>query len=440
MSHGPAVRAARPSASLSALRALGITLALAAAGISPAAAGASTRRHRSAAAAAQPPSLAADIAHQLRIAGPADGAYVYDLTAHRVLYSLRGAVMRPPASVEKLYTATATLALLGPSARLATRVLGNGVTQAGVWEGDLYLKGGGDPTFGSSGFIHSHYGGTGASVSQLAAQLVHIDGIHLITGRVLGDESYFDSFRGEPSSGLAPDPFLEGTLSALAFNRGERGRHLGAHAPAVYAAEQLVGALHHEGVAVEGGASVGIAPPAAAGLALAPSPTIAELLHLTLPPSDNFFAETLLKDLGARFGAGGTTAAGAAVAAHAVAALTGTTPHIVDGSGLSPADRTSPAQIVHLLTTVAGTPLGTTLRSSMAVAGRTGTLALRMRRTRAAGNCQAKTGTLTGVSNLAGYCRAANGHTIVFAVFTDGISIEFAHIVQDHIAISLASL
>jgi serine-type D-Ala-D-Ala carboxypeptidase/endopeptidase (penicillin-binding protein 4) len=384
--------------------------------------------------------LQTDIAHQLHIAGPGDGAYVYDLTAHRLLFSLRGAVMRPPASVEKLYTATATLSLLGPSARMATRVLGNGVAQAGVWEGDLYLKGGGDPTFGSSSFIRSHYSGVGASVSQLAGQLVHIDGIHLVTGRILGDESYFDSFRGEPSSGFAPDPFLEGTLSALAFNRGESGKHSSPHGPAVYAAEQLIAALHHEGVTVEGGASAGIAPPAAAGLALVSSPTIAELLHLTLPPSDNFFAETLLKDLGARFGAAGTTAAGAAVAAHAVAGLVGVTPHIVDGSGLSPADRTSPAQVVHLLTAVAGTPLGRTLRASMAVAGRTGTLALRMRRTRAAGRCQGKTGTLTGVSNLAGYCLAANGHTIVFAVFTDGIPIEFAHTVQDHIAISLANL
>ncbi len=75
----------------------------------------------------------------------------------------------------------------------------------------------------------------------------------------------------------------------------------------------------------------------------------------------------------------------------------------------------------------------------MAVAGRSGTLAFRMRGTSAQGRCQAKTGTLTGVSNLAGFCRAAGGHTIVFAIFTDGISIEAAHRVQDHFAISLAN-
>ncbi len=75
----------------------------------------------------------------------------------------------------------------------------------------------------------------------------------------------------------------------------------------------------------------------------------------------------------------------------------------------------------------------------MAVAGRTGTLALRMRRTAAAGRCQGKTGTLTGVSNLAGYCQAANGHTIAFAIFTDGIATTAAHIFQDHMAITIAA-
>jgi D-alanyl-D-alanine carboxypeptidase/D-alanyl-D-alanine-endopeptidase (penicillin-binding protein 4) len=157
-----------------------------------------------------------------------------------------------------------------------------------------------------------------------------------------------------------------------------------------------------------------------------------------LPASDNFFAETLVKDLGAAFAGAGTTAAGAAVVARTISSLYGIHPRVVDGSGLSPADLTSPAQVVHLLSTIVATPLGTLLRTSMAVAGRTGTLARRMRGTRAAGRCQGKTGTLTGVSNLAGYCRSVNGHTIAFAVFTDGIGIEAAHTIQDHIAISLA--
>jgi len=391
------------------------------------------------AAAAGTATLQADIAAQLALAGPHDGAYVYDITAKQALFSERAGSMRPPASVEKLYTATTALALMGPSGTLQTTVFGVGQLLAGgTWEGNLYLRGGGDPTFGSSSFIRSVYGGVGASVSRLVSALVGSAGIHRITGSVLGDESFLDSLRGEPSSGYAPDPFLEGTLSGLAFNRGTVGPQTGPHAPADYAAKELWAGLKSAGVSIGGAFGTATTPPGAVTLAAVSSPTLAELLGLMLPPSDNFFAETLIKDLGARFGAGGSTAAGAAVVLHTIASLLGLRPRIVDGSGLSPADRTSPAQIVHLLVGLAGTPLGSVLREHMAVAGRSGTLALRMRHSGAAGRCQGKTGTLTGVSNLAGYCQSANGHTLAFAIFTDGISIEAAHTFQDHIAISLA--
>ena len=157
-----------------------------------------------------------------------------------------------------------------------------------------------------------------------------------------------------------------------------------------------------------------------------------------LPPSDNFFAETLLKDLGARFGGAGTTAAGAAVVSSTIATLLGIHPHVVDGSGLSPADQTSPQQVGSLLVQVASTPIGSVLRENLAVAGRSGTLKLRMRHTGAAGRCQGKTGTLTGVSNLVGYCQSLGGHLLAFAIFTDGIETPAAHTFQDHIAITLA--
>jgi serine-type D-Ala-D-Ala carboxypeptidase/endopeptidase (penicillin-binding protein 4) len=383
--------------------------------------------------------LQADLGHQLALAGHADGAYVYDLTAKQALFSERATAMRPPASVEKLYTATTALDLMGASTRLATTVYGVGrMEPGGVWDGSLYLHGGGDPTFGTSSFIASHYGGTGASVSTLVTQLVRTDGIHRITGSIEGDESYFDSLRGEPSSGYAWDPFLEGTLSAFAFNRGESGDERGPHAPASYAARAMWGLLKADGVTIHGGSGAATTPAGAVQLAQVQSPTVAQLLGLMLPPSDNFFAETLVKDLGARYGGAGTTAAGAAVVARTIAALLGIHPHVVDGSGLSEEDRTSPYQVADLLVELDGTPIGTVLRDSLAVAGRSGTLELRMRDTRAAGNCQGKTGTLTGVSNLVGYCQAADGHTLAFAIFTDDIPTETAHTFQDHMAITVA--
>jgi D-alanyl-D-alanine carboxypeptidase/D-alanyl-D-alanine-endopeptidase (penicillin-binding protein 4) len=383
--------------------------------------------------------LQADLSHQIALAGPQDGAYVYDLTAKQALFSERATALRPPASVEKLYTATTALEDMGASERLATTVLGAGhLAPGGVWEGSLYLRGGGDPTFGSTSFIRSHYGSVGASVSTLVTQLVGDAGIHRITGSIEGDESYFDSLRGEPSSGYAPDPFLEGTLSGLAFNRGAIGSAGGPHAPAAYAARELWRALKADGVSIHGSSGAATTPAGAIQLAQAQSPTIAQLLGLMLPSSDNFFAETLVKDIGARFAGAGTTAAGASVIAKTISALLGIHPRVVDGSGLSEEDRTSPYQVVDLLVDLAPTPIGAVLREHLAVAGRTGTLALRMRDTGAAGRCQGKTGTLTGISNLVGYCQSSDGHLLAFAIFTDGISTESAHTFQDHMAITVA--
>jgi D-alanyl-D-alanine carboxypeptidase/D-alanyl-D-alanine-endopeptidase (penicillin-binding protein 4) len=386
------------------------------------------------------PALQRDLNRQLQISGTRSSGYVYDITARQALFSLRDTAMRPPASVEKLYTATTALQRLGPTATLSTTVLGTGqLGPTGVWEGDLYLHGGGDPTFGDSAFIRSHYGGVGASISTLVSQLIHVDGIHAIRGSVYGDESDFDSQRGEPSSRFAQDPFLEGTLSGLAFDRGASGSEKVAHAPAAYAARKLWALLKNAGVSIRGASGAASAPAGAAQLAVVSSPTVAQLLGLMLPPSDNFFAETLLKYLGAAAGGAGTTAAGAAVVSQTISALLGIHPRVVDGSGLSEADRTSTYEVADLLVGLAGTPSGTILRNSMAIAGRTGTLSKRMRATAAAGRCQGKTGTLTGYSNLVGYCQAVNGHLLAFAFFNDGISTTLAHVLQDHMTITLAS-
>jgi D-alanyl-D-alanine carboxypeptidase/D-alanyl-D-alanine-endopeptidase (penicillin-binding protein 4) len=385
------------------------------------------------------PALQAALSHDLALGGSGSSAYVYDLTTQQPLFAARSSVLRAPASIEKLYLAASALVRLGPAARLTTTVLGVGsLTSGGVWQGSLYLHGGGDPTFGSQSFIRSHYGGAGASVEALALQLVRAQGIREVTGKVFGDESYLNTARGEPSSGFAFDPFLEGTLSALAFDRGASGSDRGAHAPAVHAARQLWRALHRAGVRLDGSVGAGAAPGGARTLAVAHSPALAQLLGLMLPPSDNFFAEMLIKDLGAMLTRSGSTGAGVAVVRETIAASFGLHPIVVDGSGLSRSDETSAEQVVGLLVALAPTPLGAVLRGDMAVAGRSGTLVHRMRGSAAEGRCQAKTGTLVGVSNLAGYCTSLSGHTLVFASLNDGIGIEFAHELQDRLAISLA--
>ncbi|HEY1689297.1 MAG TPA: D-alanyl-D-alanine carboxypeptidase/D-alanyl-D-alanine-endopeptidase [Solirubrobacteraceae bacterium] len=381
--------------------------------------------------------LRGKLTHQMGIAGSASGAYVYDITAGEPLFALHSTQLRAPASVEKLYTATAALMTMGASARLETRVLSTGHLGAnGVFEGNLYLYGGGDPTFGSGSFITSHYGGKGTSVSTLAEDLKRM-GVRRVDGDIEGDDSYFDFLRGDPSSGYAPDIWLEGTLSGLAFNRGEYGSLSGQHALAAYAALQLAQALKQAGIQIDGHSGAALAPAGANTLAIARSPRLSVLLHLMLPPSDNFFAETLVKDLGARYGGAGTTKAGMGIVRGEIAKL-GLHPQIVDGSGLDRADHTSPEQVVKLLQTLADTYDGGILREDLAVAGESGTLEERMKDSYAEGRCKAKTGTLTGVSNLAGYCEAADGHLLAFAFFDDVIPTYTAHVIQDAMAETIA--
>jgi len=79
------------------------------------------------------------------------------------------------------------------------------------------------------------------------------------------------------------------------------------------------------------------------------------------------------------------------------------------------------------------------MRLSLSIAGRAGTLSNRMRRSAARGRCRAKTGTIVGVSNLAGYCTSRSGRRTAFAFLMNGISIWRAHPLQDRMAGALAS-
>ncbi len=372
-------------------------------------------------------------------AGPAAGALALDGSTGRLLFAARSRTGRIPASVEKIYTTSTALARFGPRATLRTRVLGAGYLTPtdGTWHGDLYLKGAGDPSFGNRRFGLGAYGG-GASVEDLAHQLVRTDGIVSVTGQILGDESLFDTLRGTAYSGFATSTDIGGPLSATAFDRGlarDDGSAFQTR-PAVFSAGRLASAMRALGARVSLSRVGSARTPAQAAQELAQvgSPTMATLVRLTNQPSDNYFAEMLLKGLGARFGGAGSTRAGAAVV-RAQAATRGVHPTVTDGSGLSRADRSSPSQVVSLLR---GLATDSAFTGSLAVVGRSGTLARRMRGTSAAGRCRGKTGTLHDVSNLVGYCRAANGHVLVFAWLMNGIDPAYAHGLQDRMTVALA--
>jgi D-alanyl-D-alanine carboxypeptidase/D-alanyl-D-alanine-endopeptidase (penicillin-binding protein 4) len=377
---------------------------------------------------------------QLTRAGTHAGAYVVDLAGGRVLYSRRSTTRRNPASVEKLYTTSTALRRYGPAGRLRTAVYGSGtIDPAGTYTGDLYLKGYGDPTFGSTAFSLRAYG-TGATVDALAQALITRLGIAEVRGRILGDETYFDRRRGTIYSRFALNTDVGGALSALAFNRGlanERGTAF-ALRPADFSADRLVAALEANDVPVSGTGEVGTRPAGTPLLAQVSSPPMSTLTRLTDVPSDNYLAEMLLKGLGARFGAGGTSYAGAAVVRDSLAPW-GIRPSVVDGSGLSRLDRTSPREVVTLLRRMAADPAGPALEASLPVAARTGTLASRMRGSAAAGRCRAKTGTLSDVSALAGYCDARTGSELAFAFLMEHVNVARARAVQDRMAALLAA-
>ncbi len=366
--------------------------------------------------------------------GPAAGAYVVDLATGEVLFSHRDSLALAPASNEKLFTTAAALLRFGASGTLTTTLQaapGTEIDADGVLRGDVYLVGGGDPTLGDAG------------LQTLADQLV-ARGVERIDGGVIGDESLFDTLRGGPDSAYRPDGDLGGWLTALSWRHGRAG----AAGPAKGAASKFAALLKAREVtyerkpragklsALSGG---GVAATDAEPLATLTSPTIATLIAQTNIPSENFYAEMLVKALGARFGSGGTTTAGLAVTREQLAAF-GIHPRLADGSGLSRTNTTTARQVVRLLERMAGQDNAATWTASLPVAGRSGTLRHRMRGTAAAGRCAAKTGTLIGVSALSGYCTSTGGARIAFSFIENKVCNSCAKKVEDRMVSAIARL
>jgi serine-type D-Ala-D-Ala carboxypeptidase/endopeptidase (penicillin-binding protein 4) len=361
--------------------------------------------------------LRRELAAQLHAAGPNSGAMVYDLTSGQALFLAAADTKRLPASLEKLYTSIALLDKLGADAHLHTRLLGQGHPgPGGIWHGDLYLRGGGDPTFGDSHFNRVWNGGLGTTGDELIHQLEG-QGIHQVTGSLIGDPTLFDSHPGGPSSDFAPDiGDIGGQLAGLTYDHGAT---VGTLSPGAFAARQVGLSMRAAHIAITAAPATAHTPAGAHTLALISSAPMSTLLRLMDVPSDDFYAEMLTKQLGARFAHDGSTAAGTGVISAAMDKY-GIHPRIVDGSGLSREDSSSPQEVVSLLRSVWGTPSGHVLDAALPLVGVNGTTRHIAAGTPAAGRCTAKTGTLTDVTNLGGYCHTTTHHVLAFAVFLDG--------------------
>jgi serine-type D-Ala-D-Ala carboxypeptidase/endopeptidase (penicillin-binding protein 4) len=412
--------------------------------------------------------LAAALTPTLRTRGlgPAVSATVVDPATGEIRFDRAGTAPRIPASVAKLVTATAVLEAPGPDARLATTVV------AGAAPGELVLVGGGDPTLTALPQPRGSYPRWASLVDLAAATADRLAAGAATSVTVRVDDSRFAGPAVSPD--WRPTYVPEGTvapISALVVDRGRARPGTGDRTrvpdPALEAGRRFAALLRQHGVPVAAAVARGRAPlpaqatEAAPPPAPVPEPVPGEVLATTQSPpldvlvehmlrtSDNVVAEGLARLAAAEQG---HPASFAGVRAALTAALTAGGPvppaaGILDGSGLARGSAISSRVVARLLARAAGDdPPGPRLRalfSGLPVAGFDGTLADRFDSgpaADAAGTVRAKTGTLNGVSSLAGQVVDADGRLLVFAVLADRVAntVE-ARAAQDAFAAALAS-
>ncbi|MBK5229574.1 MAG: D-alanyl-D-alanine carboxypeptidase [Thermoleophilia bacterium] len=391
----------------------------------------------------------------------ASGSYVYDVTAGKPLLNQRGGAKRILASNTKLFTAATALARYGPDKHFITSLWTDGTVQNGVLNGNVYLRGGGDPLFGNTAYVKRFFG-SGATVEQLALN-ARIVGITGITGRVYGDESMFDSLRGTATYGFRRSGEIGGQLGALIFNKGLNGGAYQSNPPR-FAAQRMRAALKAAGVPVTGSTGVQPTPPGSRVIAYVESLPVSQIVHLMDKPSNNYLAEMLAKGLampaealrggGAAPGGGAAASGGDLVLTNAAPATTragtgvargfartlGSRVAMGDGSGLSRTDRAAPREVVDLLRGMSTRAGFAPFDQSLPIAGVDGTLKNRMRGTDASRRCRGKTGTLSNVSALSGYCTTASGRLIAFSILNNRVWPPAARAAQDRIVKAIADL
>jgi D-alanyl-D-alanine carboxypeptidase/D-alanyl-D-alanine-endopeptidase (penicillin-binding protein 4) len=360
------------------------------------------------------------------VSSSATGAFVYDLSRSSIVYRHNASLSLRPASNAKLTVAVTALDRFGPALRIQTDVLSEGALDAdGVLHGRLVLKGYGDPSL------------SGNDLERLAEN-IHGAGILTVTGKIGGDESYFDAVRVGPGWKASFYKDESPPLSALVVNRARINGWI-ATEPALAAARLFRRALLAEGVTVLGRPTKLTAGPGAVPVARVRSATVSTLTGRMNRLSDNFYAEMLLKRLGAQLRGSGTTVAGARVVRSELRqrgmSMTGV--RIADGSGLSSYDRLTARAVSQLLiSAISDNAISSAFFASLPVAGVSGTLEDRMENLPAYGQVFAKTGTTNRASALSGYVNTR----YVFAILQNGNPIPYwyARRAQDRFAQVLA--
>ena len=324
------------------------------------------------------------------------GLMVYDLTADSVIYRHNERQMMRPASTMKLLTAIAAIDRLGGSYQTKTELCYTGRIANRTLEGDIYCVGGMDPLFNAddmSAFVES----------------IRKMGVDTIRGHLYADKSMKDyDLLGEGWCWDDDNP----VLTPLIYGRKDQFM------------ERFERELRKSGLVVQAFSSTAVKPDTAFCIC-ARYHTIDQILMRMMKESDNLYAESLFYQLAA---SGGARPASARHARQYIrrlidkVGLHGQRYRIADGSGLSLYNYVTAELEVRLLRyAYRYQNIYIHLLPSLPKAGVDGTLEKRMHGTFTKDNVKAKTGTLTGVISLAGYCTAANGHQLCFAILNQGV-------------------
>ena len=325
------------------------------------------------------------------------GVMVYDLTADSVCYQYNARQLLRPASTMKLVTAITALDLLGPKYDFQTRVYYTGSIKNRTLVGNIYCVGGFDPTL------------TLGDVTDMALSIQQL-GIDSIAGRLVADRTMKEPVDyGEGWCWDDDNPLL----TPLSIGRKNIFLH-------TFAEEVARLGINLENVRLVEGQL-----PSNARHLTTIRHNISQVLDRMMKKSDNFYAEAVFYQTAASVKkplAKASDALGVTRKLLKRLGLDADDYRLADGSGLSLYNYISAELLCTLLKHAWHSPqIRDALWVSLPIAGVDGTLQKRMINTIADGNVRAKTGTVTGISSLAGYCKAENGHQLCFSIINQGI-------------------
>lgn len=326
------------------------------------------------------------------------GVYVWDLTDDRLVFEHNSRLHLRPASTMKCVTAIAALDQLGSSYDYQTRLFytGNLNDSTQTLEGDLYVQGGMDPMFSDEDM-------------ETFVEAIKALGIKSVTGTLYGDVSFKDG--KQFGRGWCWDD-KNPTLTPLLYNKRDEFT------------DRLRYLLSRAGINISVGYTNRSVPATAIQITTV-SHNISEVMHRMMKVSDNLYAESMFYQIASN---GGRIKNASAKMARAKInqliqklGLNTADYNIADGSGLSLYNYlTAELEAKLLRYAYQKSDIYDVFLPTLPIAGIDGTLRSRMRGTVAAANVKAKTGTVTGVSSLAGYLTAINGHLLCFSIINNG--------------------